>query len=68
MAFVIPDQLQERIGDKETGMALLKLDAWGHRFDPVRPEGMQCHDLADHAHVSPEHADALRAMARHDRR
>lgn len=62
-AFILPDAAQERIGTKEVGMTLLTLERDRHRFETFRPEGMTCHDIADHAHVYPRHAAHLRAIA-----
>lgn len=46
-AFCIPDAMQERIGKKRVGVALLQLDARQHRFEPCTPPGMQRHNLLD---------------------
>ncbi len=67
-AFVIPDVLQERIGDKVTGAAVL--DLRGDRYDIafVKPAGMVDYNLLDHPHVYPQIADlpgdVLRAAGR----
>ena len=47
--FVIPDTMQERIGEKVTGLGVLELTAAGYRFDLVCPEGMTRHTLLDPA-------------------
>ena len=39
-AFVFPDTLQERIGEKIVGLGLLELTESGHRFEVVVPEDM----------------------------
>jgi 3',5'-cyclic AMP phosphodiesterase CpdA len=59
-AFLIPDGLQERIGDKIQGAMLLTLSATGHRFTLAGPPGLTQHDLLDHAAVYPQLA-GLRA-------
>ena len=49
-AFIIPDAMQERIGDKVTGLGVLDLEADGnHRFALVTPQGMAQHRLDDAA-------------------
>ena len=53
-AFVIPDRLQERIGDKVVGTMLLDLTDDGHQIDLVVPSGLAQLDLADHAAVYPQ--------------
>lgn len=58
-AFVIPDALQERIGEKVVGTMILTLTADSHRFDLVIPAGVIQHDLADHAEVYPQLAKML---------
>lgn len=52
--FVIPDLLQETIGEKTVGVLLLELGADGHAAALHRPPGMKRHDLADHADVYPQ--------------
>ncbi len=64
-AFLIPDALQERIGDKVTGTMLLHLTPESHRFDLVVPAGMAQHDLLDHVEVYPQLAELTRGD-RHD--
>lgn len=61
-AFVIPDSLQERIGDKIQGTMLLTLSGAGHRFTLAGPPGLTQRDLLDHAEVYPQLA-GLRAAA-----
>jgi 3',5'-cyclic AMP phosphodiesterase CpdA len=56
-AFVIPDALQERIGDKVTGAAILDLRGDGYDIAFVKPAGMADYDLFDHPHVYPQIAD-----------
>ncbi|QJU59871.1 metallophosphoesterase [Sphingomonas sp. AP4-R1] len=67
-AFILPDAMQDTVGVKDVGMAVVTLEQGAHRFELVQPEGMVRHDLADHADVYPDYADQLRAMAgrRHD--
>jgi hypothetical protein len=64
-AFILPDAMQEIIGEKKVGMMILTLtDAPEpvHRFDFVFPPGMIDHNLVDQADAYPELADALRAL------
>jgi 3',5'-cyclic AMP phosphodiesterase CpdA len=44
-AFIIPDDKQDRVGEKLTGLGLLDLTPTGFRFDLVCPEGMARHDI-----------------------
>lgn len=46
-AFVIPDAMQERIGDKRVGLGLLDLAPDGFSFALAAPEGMARHSLGD---------------------
>jgi 3',5'-cyclic AMP phosphodiesterase CpdA len=62
-AFLIPDRLQERIGDKIMGTMLLTLTPDAHRFTLVGPTGLTQRDLLDHADVYPQLA-GLRAAVR----
>jgi 3',5'-cyclic AMP phosphodiesterase CpdA len=47
-AFVIPDPMQDRIGEKVTGLGVLDLGE-ECRFDLVCPDGMRRHSLSDPA-------------------
>ncbi|MCW0232192.1 MAG: metallophosphoesterase [Ferrovibrio sp.] len=47
-AFCLPDGMQERIGEKITGLAILDLTADSYRFHIVNPDGMVRHNLLDH--------------------
>lgn len=62
-AFLIPDRLQERIGDKIQGTMLLTVTATGHRFTLVGPPGLTQRDLLDHAEVYPQLAGLRTAAA-----
>jgi len=44
-AFVFPDDRQERIGDKITGLALLELTGGDHRLDFFTPADVRAHVL-----------------------
>ncbi|HZB90018.1 MAG TPA: metallophosphoesterase [Stellaceae bacterium] len=45
-AFIIPDDRQDRVGEKVTGVGLLELSPEGHhRFDLICPDGMVRHDV-----------------------
>ena len=45
-AFIHPDRLQTRVGDKVVGIGFLGLDAGGARFDLFCPDGMFWHDAS----------------------
>ena len=47
-AFLFPDAMQDRIGEKITGLGMLYLTDDAHRFDLVCPEGVSRHNLLDH--------------------
>ena len=55
--FVIPDEMQARVGEKVVGIGLLELEGRTLRFDLWCPDGMLRHDLslmpAFHALESP---------------
>lgn len=44
-AFVFPDALQARVGEKVVGVGLLHLDGPDARFDLLCPEGVERHEL-----------------------
>ena len=52
-AFVFPDSMQERIGEKLTAIGLLDLSPEGWRFDLVCADGMEQHDLIDYPMFRP---------------
>ncbi|MEN2979343.1 metallophosphoesterase [Tistrella bauzanensis] len=52
-AFIIPDAVQERIGDKRVGYALLTLAPDDHAITFRHPAGLTDHDLLDHAEAYP---------------
>ena len=54
--FVLPDEMQARVGEKLVGIGLLELDDETMRFDLCCPDGMVRHKLSD--------MPVLRAMAR----
>jgi 3',5'-cyclic AMP phosphodiesterase CpdA len=45
-AFVLPDEMQARIGEKLVGIGLLELDDGDVRFDLWCPDGMTRHDVS----------------------
>jgi hypothetical protein len=47
-AFIIPEPMQDRIGEKVTGVGVLDLEETC-RFDLVCPDGMRRHSLRDPA-------------------
>ena len=64
-AFVVPDVMQEWIGEKVVGAMTLTLGPAGHRFEFRVPPGVVHHDLADYAAIFPKLRSAL-ARARAD--
>jgi 3',5'-cyclic AMP phosphodiesterase CpdA len=50
-AFVFPDSMQERIGEKLNGLGLLELTPNRYQFDLVCADGMEQNDLVDHPAV-----------------
>jgi len=66
-AFIIPDRMQERIGDKHVGVMTLTLSSDSHRFELARPNGMRTFDVADYPEVYPRLATvgALPSPAEH---
>lgn len=59
-AFIIPDRLQPRLGEKRCGVLHIELTPGGAQVRSLTPEGMASPDLFDHADVYPQVA-ALRA-------
>lgn len=53
-AFVIPDSLQDRIGDKLVGVMMLEIEGDKHKFTHVVPAGMAANSLLDYGHIYPE--------------
>lgn len=54
-AFLIPDRMQERIGDKVVGAMTLELaQDGGHLFDYVEPPGVSQHSIGDHLELYPQ--------------
>ena len=53
-AFVIPDTMQERLGEKVVGTMTLTLTEEGHAFDFVVPPGVECHDLLNQVDLYPQ--------------
>ncbi|WP_343699004.1 metallophosphoesterase [Caulobacter sp.] len=61
-AFLIPDSIQPRLGDKRVGLLTLELapdGAW--RAEMVTPRAMIPHDVLDHPEVYPQVADLPRS-------
>lgn len=54
VAFSIPDQMQERIGEKQVGHGVLELTPDAHSFRFVTAAGVINHSLADVPDVYPE--------------
>ena len=53
-AFIIPNGMQETIGEKIVGALTLTLDADGHRFDYVEPAGMARNDISKFIELYPQ--------------
>ena len=56
-AFFLPDELQERIGEKVTGIGMLELGPDRLRFHLVCPDGVARHSALEHP-VYPKHVQA----------
>jgi len=61
-AFYLPDELQDRVGEKITGLGVLDLARGALRFDLVCPDGMSRHSALDHP-VYPKHVEARARLA-----
>ncbi|HKW92540.1 MAG TPA: hypothetical protein VJX92_11610 [Methylomirabilota bacterium] len=59
-AFYLPDAIQERIGEKVTGLWVLDLTPDGYRFHLVCPDGVTRNSALDH----PVHPELAAAAAR----
>jgi 3',5'-cyclic AMP phosphodiesterase CpdA len=46
-AFLFPDTIQERLGEKVTGLGLLELSGEGYRFDLMRPDGLMLNNVVE---------------------
>jgi 3',5'-cyclic AMP phosphodiesterase CpdA len=62
-AFVVPDLMQEWIGEKVVGAITLELGREAHRFAFHVPQGVARHDLADYADVFPKLRQTLAKAA-----
>lgn len=58
-AFVIPDELQHRVGEKLVGLGLLHLDSPQARIDLICPDGMLRHQVGDVHARRRENAQAM---------
>lgn len=56
-AYYLPDGVQDRIGEKITGLGVLDLEPGDFRFHLVCPEGVTRHSILDHP-VYPKYATA----------
>jgi 3',5'-cyclic AMP phosphodiesterase CpdA len=61
-AFCLPDRMQERIGEKEVGLLMLRLDGADHRFAVARPEGLRRNNILDHPELYPGIAELRAAL------
>ncbi len=52
-AYYLPDEIQDRIGEKVTGLGILELSPGACRFNLVCPDGVERHNILDHP-VYPE--------------
>lgn len=64
-AFVIPDSLQERVGDKLVGVMMLEIEGEKYHFTHIVPAGMKVNSILDYTHVYPE-LEARIAATRRD--
>ena len=53
-AFIIPNGMQETIGEKIVGVLTLTLNAEGHQFDYVEPAGMARNDISRFVELYPQ--------------
>jgi len=53
-AFVIPDTMQDVLGEKAVGVMSLTLDDDGHDIQFVVPPGVACHNLLDQTDIYPQ--------------
>lgn len=60
--FVVPDLMQETVGEKIVGVLLLELGPESHSVSLHRPPGVKKLDLADHADVYPQLTAMLAAL------
>lgn len=61
-AFLIPDSVQPRLGDKAVGLLTLELRPdGGWSAEMVRPPAMVAHDVLDHPEVYPQVLDMKRS-------
>lgn len=61
LAFILPDAMQETIGEKIVAMSILQLTPSAHRFELAVPAGLNQHSLLDLPELYPAHADRLRS-------
>jgi len=52
-AYYLPDEIQDRVGEKITGLGVLELSRGAYRFDLVCPDGVTRYSALDHP-VYPE--------------
>jgi 3',5'-cyclic AMP phosphodiesterase CpdA len=62
-AFVIPDSMQETIGEKTVGVMLLTLSADSYSLDFIAPEGVGRHNLLDQMDIYPQLATRIGSQA-----
>lgn len=53
-AFLIPDGMQERIGNKVVAAMTLTIDPQGHRFGLSQPAGVAQNSIGDHLRLYPQ--------------
>jgi 3',5'-cyclic AMP phosphodiesterase CpdA len=63
-AFFLPDSIQERVGEKVTGLGLLELSGEGYRFDLVCPDGVVRNNLVEQPFYAMLEAGANPIVAR----
>lgn len=61
-AFILPDEMQVRIGEKLVGIGLLDLGESAARFDLWCPDGMTRHEVGELRHFRALFANAATAQ------
>jgi len=61
LAFILPDAMQETIGEKIVAMSVLQLTPAAHRFELAVPAGLHQFTLLDLPGLYPAHAERLRS-------
>jgi 3',5'-cyclic AMP phosphodiesterase CpdA len=62
-AFTIPAVLQEKIGEKHVGAAVLQVSGGHYQIELIQLEGLKNFNLLDHPHVYPQIAQLRKRLA-----